>query len=428
MKISGKLVLGAIIGILFSVLCFQQYIRRAHGPTIASEVSGQHDGGTHRKKIIIFTSLGGQGHQSATDALKEYCGDIYEIKSVYVIQEVLGSLDFVHMLTFGNFYSEQFYNYCLVHHHIRLVDFMVWCGLLVFKWRYEAIKKLIKNYLSEEKADMVISVTPVVNGATLDVAEELGIPFWVIPTDLDARMFITQINAPTYKKFFFNCAYDLTPLKTHIAGAQIPESQLTHSGFPVRTSFLRSYDRDALKREYAVPLDKPVLMLMMGGLGVHSTITYAQELSRLTKPAHCLICIGKNESLRTKIEEILKKAPHVTYTIIGFTNEIASLMAMSDLLITKSGGASINEGLYMNVPMIIDGTSRAPQWEYYNRSFIAEHGCGVVLKRMRHLQKTVERLLYNPIKLREMKDAIRALPQVNPEHAVPKMVKTLLAL
>jgi processive 1,2-diacylglycerol beta-glucosyltransferase len=379
-----------------------------------------------KKKIIIFTSSGGFGHQAATKALTEYLGDRYELQPVYVIQDVLGSLDFVHMFTFGHFYAEQFYNYCLVHHHIGWVNFIVWCGLWVFKYRHNAIKQLIKDYLYEQNPDMVISVTTVVNGATLDAAQELDIPFWVIPTDLDASMFITQIEAPTYKKFFFNSAYNLSSLKVHSTPAKIPESQMTYSGFPVRKSFLRSYDRNALKQEYAIPLGKPVLMLMLGGLGAHNTITYAQELSRLTKPVHCLICIGKNEALRPKLEEILNKTHTITYTVIGFTHDIAPLMAMADLLITKSGGASINEGLYMGVPMIIDGSTRAPQWEYYNRSFIAEHGCGLVLKHVRHLRRTIERLLANPIQLQAMKHAIQRIPRINPEQAMPKFVASLL--
>jgi processive 1,2-diacylglycerol beta-glucosyltransferase len=382
--------------------------------------------GAQKKKIVIFTSPGGHGHQSATAALTEYLQNDYEIEPIYLIQDVLGSLDFVHTLTFGNFYSEQFYNYCLVKHHIWLVDMMVWCGLVVFKHKHETIKNLIEAYLIEQEPDMVISVIPVVNGAAAEVTAELGIPFWVIPTDLDPTMFLHRIMEPGSTQFFFNVPYKLPDLERYLSDSPIPMNHVTYAGFPVRTQFLAPHDRSALKQQHGIPADTPIVMLMMGGLGVSDTVNIAHEFAKMTTPAHCLICIGKNEQLRPQLETILQKSPTITYSILGFTPFVAPLMAMADLLITKSGGASINEALYMGLPMIIDGTASAPEWEYYNRSFIAEHGCGIVLKKLRKLSGTIDHLFQHPHELEAMKKAIQQIPRPNPELAMHARVVALL--
>src|SRR4029077_5637158 len=42
-----------------------------------------------RKKIVIFTSSGGRGHTSATEALSEYLSDTYEIKVVHPVRDIL---------------------------------------------------------------------------------------------------------------------------------------------------------------------------------------------------------------------------------------------------------------------------------------------------------------------------------------------------
>jgi processive 1,2-diacylglycerol beta-glucosyltransferase len=379
-----------------------------------------------RPEILILTSPGGYGHQAAAAALTEYLQGGYDITSVNFIQEVLGSIDFVHTFTCGQFYSEQFYNYCLVNRYIWLVQAMVWLGLLVFKARYATIRQLVYDYLIKQEPDLIISVMPVINGVVLDVAQELGIPFWVIPTDLDPTVFIQQIDAPTYEYFCFNVPYDLPSLQKQVESASIPDDNITCAGFPVRQQFLADYDRSLLKQVHQVPSDRPVLMLMMGGLGVRDIIAVTKELLEIPVPVHCLICIGKNEELRPKIEKIVATSPLLSCSIIGFTSTIAPFMAMADILITKSGGVSVNEGLYMGVPMIIDGSSRAPQWEYFNRSFVEDSGCGVVLRKKGDLHKVVTRLLSNPDLLDQMKETIQKVPKMNPQLEVCRTVEELL--
>lgn len=65
------------------------------------------------KKVIIFTSSGGGGHISATQALKEYLGDAYDVHDAYIFRDVLMSLDFVRILTLGRWSNEEFFNFLI---------------------------------------------------------------------------------------------------------------------------------------------------------------------------------------------------------------------------------------------------------------------------------------------------------------------------
>ena len=61
-------------------------------------------------------------------------------------------------------------------------------------------------------------------------------------------------------------------------------------------------------------------------------------------------------------------------SLFGFTNQIAGLMAVSDVLITKPGPNSVCEGLLSRVPMILDMTHGTIYWEQLNIDFMVKHG------------------------------------------------------
>ena len=125
---------------------------------------------------MIFTSSGGYGHVSATQALTEYLSPKYQISEVYVLEEVLGTIDFIYFFSFGKFCGESLYNYCIARKWFRLLSVMLPLGNFYF-WLFDGkITSLLRKYITKQKPDMIISVTPMVNGATLKVCKELNIP------------------------------------------------------------------------------------------------------------------------------------------------------------------------------------------------------------------------------------------------------------
>src|SRR5438045_9662837 len=104
---------------------------------------------------------------------------------------------------------------------------------------------------------------------------------------------------------------------------------------------------------------------------------YIAELLKISKPFHLLACIGSNESCRANIEKLLSTAPHISSFVIGFTENIADYMTMSDLIITKSGTLSVCESLYKNLPLFLDATSSILVWEKFNHTFIKNQGFGI---------------------------------------------------
>jgi processive 1,2-diacylglycerol beta-glucosyltransferase len=351
------------------------------------------------KKIMIFTSSGGYGHISATQALTEYLSPKYHILQVYVLEEVLGTIDFIYYLTLGKFSAESLYNYCITRKWFRLLNLMLSSGYFYF-WLFDnKVTSLLRNHIIKHKPDMIISVTPMVNGSTLKVCKELNIPFVVIPTDFDVTTFINRLQEPDYDKFFFNLVFSNEfIINQTIKPAKIPQKNIISLDFPLKQSFYAPYEKDSIMAEFDIPNGKQVIMLLMGGQGAEATIDFAKQLAQLQKDVHILLCIGKREEVRDDIEKI-NFNDGITYSIISFTSKIAVLMSLADLIITKSGSVTVHEALFMQLPMILDGTTPVLPWEKFNHAFIEKKELGASLKNLADLTPLLNDLLRNPDKL-----------------------------
>lgn len=116
--------------------------------------------------------------------------------------------------------------------------------------------------------------------------------------------------------------------------------------------------------------------------------SYVKKILSLGMDIHLLICVGRDKVLKKRIEQLigcLMRKP-TTCTVIGFTDQIADLMAVSNLLITKTGSLSVNEAVHMKLPMLLDCTSKVLFWEQPNIGFVKERGFGEAITSLNHLE------------------------------------------
>ncbi|MFN3813782.1 MAG: glycosyltransferase [Aquificaceae bacterium] len=76
---------------------------------------------------------------------------------------------------------------------------------------------------------------------------------------------------------------------------------------------------------------------------------------------------------------------------LGGSSNIAELMSISRILITKSGGITTSEGLAKGVPMVFYKPVQGQEW--HNADYVSRHGAGVVVKRGRELKNILNALL-----------------------------------
>lgn len=380
-----------------------------------------------KKKIIIFTSSGGNGHVSATKALQSYLSDDYELKPVYIFEELFGGIEPISLLTMGRKTGEDVYNFFLKRRYYRVLNAIYDCGKWYFALRKKSMVRIISAYLASQKPDLIISVIPVVNDAILHAAHLNKIPFLLIPTDFDVTTFIRGMNPTRFGRCRIALGCDSALVRAPLIANAICSSKIAITGLPMRKDFFEPKDIPSLKHEYGIPEQKPVIMVMMGGQGAMSIIAFAQQLARLEIPAHLFFCIGKNKSLEASLKNMVF-ASHLTISIQGFTERISDLLAIADILITKSGSVSFAEGITMNVPMILDATAHPLYWERLNHTMLTENNWGICLKRMKDLNDHIRCILANRKVHQTMKNNLGNFAGPRLDQEIKALIENLLAL
>ena len=101
-------------------------------------------------------------------------------------------------------------------------------------------------------------------------------------------------------------------------------------------------------------------------------------------------------------------------------------MRVSDLFVTKSGSVSVNEAIYAQLPMLLDGTSSVLQWEQFNHRFIKKNQLGTIIKRAYTIPSLVTLMLTNKAYSETIKKHLAAFDKKNPEQEIKLLVKNIL--
>lgn len=354
------------------------------------------------KKIILLTSKGGYGHMAACATLKNILTD-YDVSIVNPF-EIISSLDIVKKISRGKSDGEQFYNSLLQNGWIRFMNFFCYRPAFYFIHRdRNKIETKIWHFLKQEKPDLLISTIPLLNYPISCAAEQSNIPFMLVTLDADLTKWLLDLEKLTHRNFMLTVG-TRTPLVTQqLAAKKIPEHSIREIGCPLRKDFFEPKNKDAILRDWKLPSDKPIAMLIRGGTGSNKLIDYVTTLQKYDKPLHLLVCVGRNELLATRLNKLHKKDSLVTLSVIPFTTRISDLMFVSDILITQSTLNTCNEAMHFGIPILIDKTSPTLFWEDAAIDVINKNGTGAVFKKMQNLNELVEKYLGKKIAIDQTK-------------------------
>lgn len=357
------------------------------------------------KTILILTSVGGGGQTTVNQSLQQMLNKDYAVKSELYFSHVINSVDPFSLATFGHFTGEDFYNYV---QKKRCFKFMQSC-YKASRWYYSLFAPLLIRqtieYLEKQKPHLVISIIPIVDDIIVKSCQHLNIPIIILPPDLDISFYTQELTPPCYEKLYLALPFDNPMSREAMRAEYVQTENIIAVKYPLRKEFYEPKNIPALKKEWHVDDGRPVILLMMGAQGNLGSYTFSKELAKLSKPAHILICIGRNESIRRKLEKI-RFPQHITPHIIGYTNRVADLMAIADLLISKTGGITVMEAFHSRLPIIADQTEFVLSWEYFHQLLLQKYGCGLILKNPNILAPFVQNLLSDPILLQEIKKNI----------------------
>jgi UDP-N-acetylglucosamine:LPS N-acetylglucosamine transferase len=379
-----------------------------------------------KKKVLIFSSRGGGGHISVMQAIEQYLQEDFCVGHSFVFADVLGRLDPAQKILNGKVSGEDWYNLLMRKKWYQLTNLTYSFGSWYYNFCRKSVEPLIEKYLATHKPDLIISVIPLINNLILNVAKKMNIPFVLVPTDLDATIAMNGIHNPQYENFYLVLSYPYEAIHETFKKAHVDKQYISYAGFPVKKEFFEPHNYRAIKKEFDIPEDKPVILLLMGAQGSRELYEFSKQLAKLEIPAHLIIVLGKSEHLRKSFNRITFPK-NISTTILGFTDRIPDLMHIADLFITKSGSVSVNEALYAQLPMLLDGTTTVMQWEQFNHQFIVKNQFGAIIKKSYKIPTMVTRLLTNKIFYENMKRHLAAFDKKNPEQEIKMLVRKILA-
>ena len=259
----------------------------------------------------------------------------------------------------------------------------------------ERLRDLFINY----KPDVIVSVHPLLNHAALRAradAKMQHIPIITVITDLGKvhESWLTPeadaVVVPAREVYERALSRGVKPPRLRMLGQPIHPKFDDVVGSKVE-----------LRDQLGLPRDRFVTLLMAGGEGGGKLMPTTIALAKARLPMHLVVVCGRNETLRSKLEDLAPSLP-TPMTIMGFTDKIPELMRAADLLVTKAGPGTLAEANAAQLPVVV--YDYIPGQERGNVDFVRHNGIGeVAINSTAEVVRAVGRLVKNEARLSSMR-------------------------
>jgi len=339
------------------------------------------------KKVIILYSTGGMGHKKAAMALN----DAFSNKSDQVTVKNIDTLDF----------GDGFYKFIYLNLYVFFMTRARWLwGILYYITDLGPIGRFLakirpafelknlpglEDMLLKEKPDAIITTHFVLTGiaGVLKQHKDFNPKLYVVVTDYGPHSFWISEDID---KFFVG-AESIVP---EMVKRGIPVEKIKPTGIPTSSEFSGEFNVAELRTKYGIEEGKKTIFMLSGGFGVGPMEEMLIALSSCKCDIQVITVCGHNKIAHDNIDALRSK---LNYPVIlfGFSDKIAELMAVSDLMITKAGGISVTEALNMSLPMILFAS--IPGQETWNERLLVAAGAAEKAASIKEIPDRVNRLL-----------------------------------
>jgi processive 1,2-diacylglycerol beta-glucosyltransferase len=183
----------------------------------------------------------------------------------------------------------------------------------------------------------------------------------------------------------------------------IARERVVVTGVPLRPEFATAMDAALARRALEIGADTPVVLVMAGSHGAVGRLPdVVRTLGRLPGPVQGLVVAGRDASLAARLRRL---AAGSRTRVLGYADDVRSLMAAADVLVTKAGGMTLAEAMAAELPMVLYGS--LPGQEQRNERFASRAGVALAARSPRELGRLLERALTEPGVLDHLRDGIR---------------------
>lgn len=212
-------------------------------------------------------------------------------------------------------------------------------------------------------------------------------------------------------------------VKKEIIKRGVPRKKVFAFGLPLCNNN-RAGNKLMIKKKYGITNNKKVI-LFFGGSSTGSMyyFNYLKKLAELNLDVNVIFISGYNEKLKRKAEDLVKKENLKNWVILGYTTDVFNLYRISDLVISKPGGATITECLEFRCPMmLVPGVGGQ---EKHNARFVEKNKYGLYAKNKRRFKKMVKAIIDNPKILATMDEKLSKQNENKSLELINNLVKKI---
>ncbi len=331
-------------------------------------------------KILILTGSYGNGHLEVTNALvaelnKRGITDIVISDLFYEAHPILTS--FTKQLYLKSFTKGQsIYGFLYYNSDARLTDFRI--DRIIDRYGYMRISQLMNSY----DFDVVINTFPMQALPIYKQKNEHNIPFVNVLTDfsLHSRWLSEEID------HFFIAGKSL---KKELTNSGISSDKITISGIPIKEEFYNTKTLFSNKTNDSVHPKE--LLISAGAFGVIKNLPILIEELYHQNNLNITVVCGRNHELYNLL--LTKFTGISSILILGYVEDMASLMRQADIMVTKPGGISLSEALAIQVPLVL--TPAVPGQEFDNAKLFEIEGMALITHEEEEIVPAILFLLKN---------------------------------
>jgi processive 1,2-diacylglycerol beta-glucosyltransferase len=314
------------------------------------------------KKILILTAGFGEGHNSAARGIRDALGQVAPNAAVEchdLFAETFGRVNEITRRAYLFGINRAPRAWSAIYSWIdRRPDFP--SGL---RW-FSRLRKRLSEIIGRDRPDAIVSVYP----PYPHFLDELYGP----ANASKPKRVVCVTDSITINSIWYRCSADYFLLANEqtaevLASAGIDRALIRVFGFPVSPRFA------ALAGQQKRPSGPPWRILQMINAG-QSSAALARWLARIPN-TELTVTVGRDENVRHAVQSI-RDASAQKFTIIGWTTELPQLLASHHVLVSKAGGATVQEAIAAACPMIINQV--VPGQEEGNAQLITQTNSGTV--------------------------------------------------
>jgi processive 1,2-diacylglycerol beta-glucosyltransferase len=329
------------------------------------------------KKILILTAGFGEGHNSAARGIRDALAQISPESSVEcrdLFAEAFGVINEIvrRAYVFGINRAPHIWS-----------DIYSWIDQYPdfhrgLRW-FSRARARLAQIVEHDRPDIIVSVfMPYAH-----FLDELYGP----ANGSNPRRIVCVTDSITINSIWYRCSSDYFLLANEqtadvVANAGVDRALLRVFGFPVSPRFAELPVRSS---------GPPWRILQMINAGQGLTIGLTPWLVRIPN-TQLTVTVGRDEKLQRKVE-LIRDASAQKFTIIGWTTELPQLLASHHILVSKAGGATVQETIAAACPIIINQI--VPGQEEGNAQLITQTNSGAVALTNDEVMATLTRAFAN---------------------------------